>query len=990
MKRIVLLIVLCGLSLVSACGGGGVGGDAAPPAARIDAGPQAILLVATGASRTLSAQLSDTNGAPASGTVTWSSSDPAVVSVDSAGTVRAMTAAGNASVTASSGALQSNPILVTIAQPVAGAQLLADSAIVSGPTAVDPAAEPAAANPYEVVLRGLPALASGTIVIASESANVAGRVVSSQPEGADQRVRLVAVPPKDLFSAFSFDETVDLAAGPFEIPADLAATYDVVQNGKTLVFTPKPGALPQAARPSDRERALAASGTQALPPLPPFGNCEASSTFAPGQPLPLALAIAPSFELTVDGSAQRVANAQGTHFVVTGNPTFKVNSTLEIRSAFEAKIDCRLTLARRVFRVPGWAGLLFGGDVEFGAGFEVGGKVTLASAKVGGSARIDASLQATLDCPAGGGNCTLGGNVTAPVALTPVLQAPSLDQLQYEPTVNLYGFVTLEAGNADIQQLQFKAIEVKAGFELGANLTLEALQITNLDPAAGRSKYALAFKGEVGPGIKLGEFLAFVGLAEVIPLKLSFAHDLGISPTAASVVADQPRYLPGEHASVTVKLAPDSTLFPSGLFYNVERVQLRRKTSIVATELLAEQLASDGQTEFVLGFDSTALIVAGEIVAFVVTRALPMDFLPALELGASRAGIDPSISAGHNTVCTVLATGTMKCWGGPGGRPRPDGGVGNSSTPTLISGIDNATAVATGLGHGCARFADGSVKCWGGNNVGQLGNSGGANSATPVAVSGIDSAISVTVGDSYSCALLADKTVRCWGANTFGQLGNGSTVHSAVPVTVTGLVNVKAIAASRFSACAVLDDGTARCWGQQITAGPTVVSRTTPQVQPGVTDAVAVSGGSTTEYACFLGNVGTVDCVGPFNPTQIGDDGNAAALPDVLLRVPDISGAVAMSSGTQQSCAVLAGGSVRCWGAAFSGALGNGVTSGFFGSPVAVSGITNAKAVSSGFNFSCALLRDDSVRCWGFNEAGQLGNGTTTNAATPVNVVGIP
>ena len=631
-------------ALLSACGGGS---ESQAPVSRIEVGPQGALLAGLGATRSLTAHLFDAAGTPISGSVVWSSSDPAIVTVDTNGTLRAVAAVGTARITAAVGALQSTAALVTIAQPTAGARLLADSEIVSGPTPVNAAAEPAAGNAYEVVLRRVPALAVGTIVIASEAANVAGRVLSVQPEGADQRVQLLSVPPNQLFTAFDFRDRVDLAQGPFEIPADLAASYDVTQAGSTFVFTPKRATPPS----SGRAQISAATGTRALPPLPPFKECEATAGFGSGLPLPLALSAPPSFQVTLDGMVERTANASGTRIAVTASPVFNFTSVLQITSAFEAKVGCKLTMVRRNFRVPGWAGLFFGGDVEFGIGFEVGGKVTLASATVGGTAELKPTLTATLDCPVNA-NCGLTGNITAATDVKPVFTTPSIEQLRFEPGVSLFAFLAIEAGNPDLDQLQFKAIEIKAGVDLTAKLTPEVLQIANADPILGRSQYSLAFKGDIGPGIKLGEFLSFAGLSEVVPLKLSFEAPLGASPTAASVVADQASYLPGQRATVTVKLAPASVLFPSGLVYNVKTVQLRRSTGLISTQLLAEQIAADGQTDFVLGFDSPGLVNAADIVAFVDTRVLA--FLPlVLEIGSAAsaaAAVELSITPKNPTL----------------------------------------------------------------------------------------------------------------------------------------------------------------------------------------------------------------------------------------------------------------------------------------------------------------------------------------------------
>jgi hypothetical protein len=624
-------------------------GSAAVPTVEVT--PQAALLTSVGETRALTALARGPDGQVVQAEVSWRSSDPSVVSVDASGRVRAVTALGTALITAAVGGVESPPAYVTVAQPVPGAQLVDDSQFVAGPTAVDPAAQPAADNPYEVVLRGVASPAIGTILIGAGALPVAGRVVATEPAGSDVRVRLVVVPPTQLFTDFAFKDSADLSKGVFEIPAEIASGYDVQQAGATFTFTPKaagvspaPGIVlanmvreqPAAAQPVVTDGV--AQGTRALPPLPPFSECTATIAFGSGLPVPLALTTPPSFTFTASGEALREATPQGTKITVRGTPTFKFTSVLEVRSAFEAKVECKATLVTRKFRVPGWAGLFFGGDVEFGVGFEVGGKVTLFAAKVGGTAEIKPTIEAVLDCPTGA-DCEFEGDVTAVTETAPVLEAPSLAQAQFEPSVSLFGFVSLEAGNADIQQLQFKAIEVKAGAELAAGLAPETLQMSNTS-GDGRSKYALAFKGEVGPGIKLGDFLTFLGLGEVVPLKLSFEIPLGESPTG-TVTADRARYFAGERATLTVALAAASTRFPTGGLYNVDRVVVVRKTGLVTTEVLAEQIATDGQTQFTLAFDAPALLNAEDLFAFVVTVLLPLD-PPKLEIGAA-SGPSPAI-----------------------------------------------------------------------------------------------------------------------------------------------------------------------------------------------------------------------------------------------------------------------------------------------------------------------------------------------------------
>jgi alpha-tubulin suppressor-like RCC1 family protein len=86
---------------------------------------------------------------------------------------------------------------------------------------------------------------------------------------------------------------------------------------------------------------------------------------------------------------------------------------------------------------------------------------------------------------------------------------------------------------------------------------------------------------------------------------------------------------------------------------------------------------------------------------------------------------------------------------------------------------------------------------------------------------------------------------------------------------------------------------------------------------------------------------------------------------------------------------LLSGGTVRCWGLGANGQLGNGTFTSFVNTPVTVSGISTATALTAGDLHECALLSGGTVKCWGANGSGQLGNGTTTNSSVPVAVSGI-
>ncbi len=227
--------------------------------------------------------------------------------------------------------------------------------------------------------------------------------------------------------------------------------------------------------------------------------------------------------------------------------------------------------------------------------------------------------------------------------------------------------------------------------------------------------------------------------------------------------------------------------------------------------------------------------------------------------------------------------------------------------------------------------------------------------------------VSIVSGSYHTCALLAGGTVKCWGDNTQGQLGTGvgCTEASPVPLPVANLCRVKALAASTFHTCALLDNGTVRCWGADPAGIADFMTRTT-------LDAGA-------DAACpILENVG---------PQMFGSSPGA---------VPCLTGVVAIAAGEGVDCAVLSNGTVRCWGERPGGGLGDGSgltvvpwPASLVQTPVTVSNIHTATRVAVGYNTGCALLRDATVECWGRNESNELGNGSTTPSAIPVKVTGL-
>ena len=358
------------------------------------------------------------------------------------------------------------------------------------------------------------------------------------------------------------------------------------------------------------------------------------------------------------------------------------------------------------------------------------------------------------------------------------------------------------------------------------------------------------------------------------------------------------------------------------------------------------------------------------------------------------------VTAGDYHACVLLQDGEVRCSGHNGMGQLGNGATTNSSTPVPVVQMTQAAGVTTGGFHSCAVLRDGTVQCWGQNDVGQLGDGTTNSSSTPVTVNGITSAIAVAAGYKHTCAVLQNGTVKCWGDNSYGELGDGnailqsqrggpSTAHSSNPVTVVGITTAVAVTASDgYHSCAVLQSGSMRCWGDNVSGQLGDGSRTTaiiPVSVSGISTAVAVSSGDF--HTCALLGNGSVMCWGLNFSGQLGDgtgwDSNTP------VQVSGISTATAVSVGVIHTCAVLQNGTAQCWGYNANGQLGDGTTTNRY-APAAVSGVTTATAaVAAGNNDSCVVLQGGIVKCWGMNTYGELGIGTTADTGTPTTVLGI-
>jgi|GEM_PF-5941251 len=384
---------------------------------------------------------------------------------------------------------------------------------------------------------------------------------------------------------------------------------------------------------------------------------------------------------------------------------------------------------------------------------------------------------------------------------------------------------------------------------------------------------------------------------------------------------------------------------------------------------------------------------------------LPLVFIGCLgSMSGHAAESVVAISAGADHTCALTTAGGVKCWG-----KNTVGQLGNNSiidslTPVDVTGLSSGVAaIAAASGLTCALTTAGGVKCW------------GVNALIPTDMPGLTNDVmsinSIHSSPSYyfHCALTTIGKVKCF-----------ITISSAFPsdfLDVPGLSSgVTDFDASYFGhVCVLTTAGGVKCWGSNLwgqLGDNTYTSRETLVDVTGLSSGVAaISIWDNSTFALttaggvkFWGNSNFYkDIFGRGNSEfllvdddDVDDDDDNSSFLDTFpssktpVNIAGLSsGVVAIDSSRTHFCALTTAGAVKCLGSNSSGQLGNNTV--FDSStPVDVSGLTSGvSAISTGALHTCALTSAGGVKCWGWNSGGQLGDGSTTDRLTPVDVVGL-
>jgi len=467
----------------------------------------------------------------------------------------------------------------------------------------------------------------------------------------------------------------------------------------------------------------------------------------------------------------------------------------------------------------------------------------------------------------------------------------------------------------------------------------------------------------------------------------------GSIPTGVNAFPDSPRR---DNSRITIRWNPVMDAASYNIYWSttpgVSKVS-GNKISNVTSPYTHNKGLTNGTTYYYI---VTAVNSFGESVESLETEATPGRVY---------------ISGGDSHAAALKKDGTVWTWGHNAWGQLGDGSMTDRTTPVQVSGLTDVIAVAAGRTMTMALKSDGTVWTWGLNNYGELGDGSTVTYGkdadgkyikvirnVPGQVVGLNGVVAIAAGRSTGIALKNDGTVWAWGENTYGTLGDGNTNvsltsgSSATPVRVIGLTDSVSIALKRSHILALKSDGTVWAWGHnragQFGNGEATGDANSPGPVPvQVSDMSDPEATIATGYwhSMALKSDGTVWTWGDNEAGELCDGTLINQLtPEKITGLYDLS---AIEGGEYYTISLKKDGTAWMCGNNSSGFLGIGEPKELISTPTVVTGLSDVIAITSGKYSPVVLKRDGTLWAWGFNNKGQLGDGTTTPGAAPVQVL---
>jgi alpha-tubulin suppressor-like RCC1 family protein len=257
-------------------------------------------------------------------------------------------------------------------------------------------------------------------------------------------------------------------------------------------------------------------------------------------------------------------------------------------------------------------------------------------------------------------------------------------------------------------------------------------------------------------------------------------------------------------------------------------------------------------------------------------------------------------------------------------------------------------------------------------------------------------------GADHTCGLTRAGVAHCWGRNNRGQLGDGTTTDRSTPVPVTGGLTFQRIAAGGFRGsdattfgftCGLTTGGDVHCWGdneagQLGTGSANITAHPAPALVPATQKFITLTVGQG-RHTCALTSAGAAWCWGENTFGALGDGSFSNRSSPVHVSGNVTFTAIVAGGFIGHTCGLTAAGTAYCWGENEVGAVGDGSTTDR-SAPSPVAGGHSLSSIDAGLRHTCGRTTAGTVYCWGSNGAGQLGTGSTGPRTTPAKVAGQP
>lgn len=361
------------------------------------------------------------------------------------------------------------------------------------------------------------------------------------------------------------------------------------------------------------------------------------------------------------------------------------------------------------------------------------------------------------------------------------------------------------------------------------------------------------------------------------------------------------------------------------------------------------------------------------------------------QVGGGKQWTQVSAAQGGYHACGITTAGELYCWGANSNGQLGDGTTNQHEAPNQVGSATDWVSVSVGNDFTCGIRNTNVAYCWGNNGTGQLGDNTQSSSSTPVAVysNDVSAWASISAGYLHACGVSTAGAVWCWGLNDDGELGNNSTTFSKIPVREnSSATDWASVSAGERISCATKTGGSLYCWGAneagQLGHGDQTGYAYPVRESSSSTSWSSVSAGGSGGFACgfqgttrycwgyngyYGGQLGLGHLVYETSPVQVGSSYDWAYT------------TTALAVGAGHACAITTSATLYCWGNNDYGQLGNGTTTPS-DIPVQVGTATDWVEIVAGGGFTCGIRSGGNLYCWGDNTYGQVGDGTSGNQRT--------